>query len=477
MSVLFGLIILYSGSVHAQFEYKYIPLEPDLKKAKALTRALKNQGYRKIRKFKTSDEQIIEYYSDITENLIRQVRNRRIILDDSLKGYLKNILYRLTEKNNLDSNQYLILMSRNQEVNAASIGDGTIIINTGLLAKVKYEEELAFIIAHEISHIELGHMDQVFRSKANLSNIYKPEKHVRKIANGKSSMDGIENIKNWAYILSRYSREKESDADSLGYILFKNAYDNNQAAIQAINTLDSARQAWYPFGKEMFEEFGFNNFPFQNHWLEESIGLYSKEQSQFLFFNLDSISSHPDIDMRRKKLQNIILVDSSASMKEAMTKVHPNKHQILAQFESIQNSIMETNLHEALYYALQLKSVYPKNSYINQIIPFILLEAFKLKRDGMLKSKISRYTVGYSSGMRQVTNFIYNAPTEVIIEMAYHWLNNQTNFDQANQEHFYVLWQICKATDRKKVQERIKEKYLEFHKGGKYSKEMKLPLW
>jgi predicted Zn-dependent protease len=42
-------------------------------------------------------------------------------------------------------------------INAASLPDGTILINTGLLGAVENESQLAFVISHEIAHVLQAH--------------------------------------------------------------------------------------------------------------------------------------------------------------------------------------------------------------------------------------------------------------------------------------------------------------------------------
>lgn len=74
--------------------------------------------------------------------------------DASLLDYLEQLLRRLSP-GITPPRLYVIRGSAPQ---AELLGDRLLRVRTGLLAAVRSEDELAFVLAHELAHRELGHM-------------------------------------------------------------------------------------------------------------------------------------------------------------------------------------------------------------------------------------------------------------------------------------------------------------------------------
>src|SRR5215470_5337667 len=97
-----------------------------------------------------TDQQEIDLGDVMAESLAREVR---VIHDDALNGYLRQVGDRLTEHlppNQLKFRFYLIELG---EVNAFSIAGGRVYVSRKLVALAKNEDELAGVIAHEMGHI------------------------------------------------------------------------------------------------------------------------------------------------------------------------------------------------------------------------------------------------------------------------------------------------------------------------------------
>lgn len=70
-----------------------------------------------------------------------------------VKKIFNKVVKTVTRKNI----KYSFKIVADNEVNAFSIAGGKVYINTGLLNFVKSEDELAFVIAHELAHIDKKH--------------------------------------------------------------------------------------------------------------------------------------------------------------------------------------------------------------------------------------------------------------------------------------------------------------------------------
>lgn len=94
----------------------------------------------------------LKYISIIQENGLE-------LNDPYLENYLYGIVAKIAPKYLLDgrSSNVNILIEQNPSINAGCYPNGTIVINSGLLASLHSEDELVAILAHEIAHYVLDH--------------------------------------------------------------------------------------------------------------------------------------------------------------------------------------------------------------------------------------------------------------------------------------------------------------------------------
>jgi predicted Zn-dependent protease len=112
----------------------------------------------------------------------------------------------------------------NSEFNAFAIAGGKVFINKGLLDAVGSEAELAFVIGHEIAHIDLKHC------------VYKIQHGVRA---GQIDPNLGELVQIGYDIYSRpFSQPQEQEADELGFRLMRRAGYPKQGALDFFRRLE-----------------------------------------------------------------------------------------------------------------------------------------------------------------------------------------------------------------------------------------------
>ena len=88
-------------------------------------------------------------------------------------GLINTLGKRIIQRNNLDSNVRFYIL-RSQFFNAFATSEGYIFATTALLTNIKTEDELAFILCHELSHFILKHnLKQQEHAKEKLSELRK----------------------------------------------------------------------------------------------------------------------------------------------------------------------------------------------------------------------------------------------------------------------------------------------------------------
>ncbi len=61
--------------------------------------------------------------------------------------------------------EFRFFVVEDPSINAQSLPDGTVLVNTGLLGVVENETELAFAMSHEIAHVLQAHVWRCRRTK------------------------------------------------------------------------------------------------------------------------------------------------------------------------------------------------------------------------------------------------------------------------------------------------------------------------
>ena len=103
-------------------------------------------------------EALIELYEWRYNYVESLLDNKAARYNDSLQSYLDEVFRQITQANpELRRLDLRYLVSNSPVPNAFSLGDGTFVINLGLVRKLENEAQLAFIICHEIAHFYLDH--------------------------------------------------------------------------------------------------------------------------------------------------------------------------------------------------------------------------------------------------------------------------------------------------------------------------------
>lgn len=184
----------------------------------------------------------IEYYYRVDYNPELIARVEKVAAPLLTDTYRKNVDYK-----------FRILDST--EINAFASPNGYIYITKGLLDIVESDSELAFVIAHEMGHIEKKHA--VIRYRRALAGMLFAAIFLASNNNGEDPATALLTVVMTEVILKGYSREQEDEADEVAlahlkrtgmdYLSFKMVMgkfiDMRQHKIWAINKIFSTHPA------------------------------------------------------------------------------------------------------------------------------------------------------------------------------------------------------------------------------------------
>ncbi len=251
-----------------------------------------------IYKDKKTQNKYAEIWNGRTSFLLDAIEGNNYVYHKEIEEYINSIINEIAAGNkNLVPVKPLLLIDRSESVNAYAVGGNVIAVNLGLISFANSREELALIIAHELSHNILTHTENAMQQKAEMLTSDEYNASLKDVLNSKyGRLTKLKDIlASYSFSRSKHSRYKEADADSLAIILLGNTKIPFNAAYYL--RLDSAdneyKTALLKSPKEYFTVYNFN--PDEQWFVKKSKGLstrnYNFKQSDAL---ADSLKTHPE---------------------------------------------------------------------------------------------------------------------------------------------------------------------------------------
>jgi predicted Zn-dependent protease len=164
-------------------------------------------------------------------------RYKTINPNDPRVDYVRSVAYTLSAASN-NYGQYgnliVILLDEPKIINAFAAPGGFIFCTTGMLNFIRDEDELAFVLGHEIAHIELSHGVNAIKTAESGKNA---KKFASRAGLG-GSLEGIlGNLMNMAE--NGFGVELEAEADIRGALISANAGYDPRAAGDVIKRLEA----------------------------------------------------------------------------------------------------------------------------------------------------------------------------------------------------------------------------------------------
>lgn len=453
------LALLTTGcSLYAQLQDNFTPYARHSEQSRELIKMLEAQLDEEIQNFGDVNNRALIRRLCVKriQFLIRQVKNRAFIRNDSLESFLGDMINHTAAASMLTQRPRRVLILNSQHANAFCYGRGLFIITVGLLGHVRSEEALAFILSHELAHDELRHVQEKILRSTEMNLARRTEAQARKILTGEVTLEELEEFRKLIYNISEYDREREITADSLGFEYYTRAGYEPQGAIQALYTLDSLKYPKHD-AASFFRPLDFSKYRFQEYWLKKRLSIYSAQRSSTFMFSSDSLASHPDLALRRSRLEPLVKDEAPGTHRNADPRA--TKILALAEFQTAESAYLNAEYDQCLFQLLQLLPRYPKNRYLIARTTKLFVDLYEARTSNTFEFFVSKYTSGYGERLQQVNNVLYNLTLAETGEIAYHFINNQSNFNPAEESHYYLLWQICTLTSRDPVREKIEVTY------------------
>lgn len=369
---------------------------------------------RKIRKLKG------EFYLESAFAIDDLLKSGRVVYNDTIGQYLNSIIAYLYPFTDLEKQPTVYIIKSNY-ANAFATDDGQILVTTGLIARLNTEAELAFVLCHEMVHFKKKHSIDIFiQKKARTTKDY-------------AESGGYESTPTFLSN-AMYSKEKEFEADKLGYAIFSKTKYSSKNVLQAFEVL---RRSSLPFDSAIFDIsfFETKNLVWPTSYILSKVSKPHFEEED------DKNSTHPNISKRiiaitDTGLSNTIGEDFIVS-KEAFLLSKK-----ISQFEFCRLALLNADFSSCIYASYCLLKKHPDNKFLITVISKALYSLSRSKKHSDEKENDDKLI----DGEQQKINFFLHKLQEkdaAVLSTDFCWRTSSTFDDQEIktllQHNFYNL--------------------------------------
>ncbi|MBB6371531.1 M48 family metalloprotease [Chryseobacterium shigense] len=378
---------------------------------------------------KTGSE-LSKIYKEFGTDFEKQVKNKDFIFKSEFETEIKSLIQRL-KKNNPNIPQDLkILVARDNTPNAYCLADGTFVINMGLYNWLNNEDQIAAVITHELGHKIDEHSLKTFLSIIEQDQLDKITVHNLKEITVKRSQSqnqkAFDILKNRAYKKGVERRKQEMQADSLGYVIFKNSdfrkveYVNALQRLQDFDTI-SPRELKVTTYKKLFD---LPKQAFNEKWMKkEDFSLYNynfyKEK-----LNKDSLASHPEMSRRIEKLKTVFAELKTPAGPEKATETFTTLKK-MARMEILPNYFHSEDYGLGIYASMQFLQDDEEEKYYKGWLGKCFAKIYEARKNYNLNRYLDRIEPkDQSESYQQFLNFMWNLSLDDIKNIADFYQNS-----------------------------------------------------
>lgn len=433
-------------------------------------RLLKDKA--KVRAKGREGDYIKSLYDQRFDYVVSNFNEDRFILDHPLTSTLRRITERIYASNPLLPRELSVYTYRSSVPNAVSFGEGTICLMLGLLQRVETEDQVAYILCHELAHYYAQHAD---RNMAELAALNYDKDLKRKINDIKRNPYGTYSklkalFNDLDLSLSRHNRKSEFEADSLGLVYYLNTGYNQHAPLRVMQVLGNADRGLYRENIEFKKYFDFKAFPFKESWIEYSHSsmIYASDDDE----EGDTLKTHPNTQKRFDRLRRQLGIADPDTMQLRVGEDFTDMRR-LASFEILSSHYHFREYGKALFNAFVLAELYPRNPYPHAMISKSLYQLYKAQKEHNLEDVLELPHPRFDENYNRFLSFINKLRLHELASLAYEYATTCPMEFYTDEEFVHALWQCSRFEFSKVDAEKVAREYEQLYPNGRYLNEMK----
>lgn len=361
------------------------------------------------------------FHNGVSTSIWNILNSGKVYFDGPVTDYLKTILKKILADKPDIYNQIKIYAYKSSSINAVCYPDGHIFVNIGLINAVESEDELAFIIAHEVVHFAKNHAKQTIIKGTSISE----------------AEEGIQNRGADIYRYLKYSRENEQESDASALNIIINTDYNAAVAHNSLRNLErNDSLAFKPDFKKYFEN---SLFTVDTTWigqvaLENWLDKVKRKRGQkgddddddeenvLVDEDEDIYQTHPDIEKR------ILAVDEILKAREYKDKGIKSNHtkfieiQQLCKHEAIYNLYLGNNYSLSFYYGIKNFETDTTDVFYKMYMIKSLYMLCHLRSISELEKSMKEYGESGESGINETHAFLNQLTISDLKKMAYGYM-------------------------------------------------------
>ncbi len=335
--------------------------------------------------YKTADQR--QYLMSSTEAIDEILHSGLVVYGDDISTYINELADKLLKDEPRLRSELRFYTLKSNVPNALSTNQGIIFFTTGLVAEVMNEAQLAYILAHEISHYKKHHGLESYN--------WRRQNHDESIVN-----------------LSSFSKENELEADKMAVEMYRNAgYEPNEI----VGVFDVLMYAYLPFDEVMMpKEYMSNGQMYipDGIWAKKTYPITAEENYD------DSRSTHPNIKTRKKVA--IEEIEKLNEWKETIFHLGEERFEYIrnvARFESVRIDVSEANFTNSIYSIFLLEKEFPTSTFLAEMKALSWLGILQYYHRGKKSSFIPK-TKFMEGEIALFQDYIKNANKDIINTLA-----------------------------------------------------------
>jgi len=303
-------------------------------------------------------------------------------------------------------------MTKHNSPNALSMGNGYILLHMGLFKHLKNEAQLVAILSHEIAHQVLNHTENSILYSAQLETSDEKKKEAKRIKKKKynKQSEAFSSLKDIIYTNKKKNRKQETEADSLGFLLFKNSkyppktFLNTLSLLAKLDTLPNIKVATNTYKKV----FNIPKQPFNNDWLKmEDFKNYNYNHFSSKI-NTDSIKSHPELVERIIHLKDVFnkeLIQKNVDYDNSKFE----KLKQISNYEDVANLYNNKNYGLSIYLSLYKLEQNPESTYHKKWLGTNFNKLYEAKKQYQFNRYVEKVIPeDQDISYQQFLNFLWN---------------------------------------------------------------------
>ncbi len=309
-------------------------------------------------------EAMQDLYDQRRDRFMGQFKGGDFIYDPRFQSFFERVLGNILNGNpDIHREGLNLYLTGLPYPNAACWGDGNFTFNLSLLRRLNSEDEVAFVLCHELAHYLLEHVPSAMKSYSERISSKETKQKIKEIERMEygARAEAMQLVRELVFDGRRHSRFNEAQADSFGLALLLNTQYDPRAAISCLGVLDQCDERKYtqPFLPEKL--FVHPDYPYRSRWAPSSNNFeYSESLSEL---NEDSLKTHPECNKRigllAGKINALELQDQPSGANTTFDELV-----LITDFEYIESHYQQGDMGACIMGIYQLRHLYPDHPWL-----------------------------------------------------------------------------------------------------------------